>query len=274
MNPLSGFFGQEAGQRRRAWLDEQEARLQNALSYYAGPHLAPRINALSQFAQSVMSGADYRDALQASRDLVQSRQLGEAAGHAGSLAGAAAAVFVPGVSHGAIKEAGEKVIRAYHGSPHDFDRFEPGTAGMSWLTTDRAHAEGFGDRLYEVSIPPDRVLTISPDDITPDHIAALRKVAARRARDEGDAVFRVIDGNMIREDYFLPSDIDDDLARAIIQGELRGGGYDTDNFVAEIAREAGAQVVRLPDYEGMGDVFAVADPSLIEILRKIPAGSE
>lgn len=70
---------------------------------------------------------------------------------------------------------GSGPIRAYHGSPHDFDRFDADS--IAWLSTDRSTARAFGrdrmglspgqnnriePRMYEVEVPEQHLKTIDP----------------------------------------------------------------------------------------------------------------
>jgi len=111
-----GFFSRAAGQKRRAWLDSQEAKVANALRYYLGPTgIDRRANALSQVAPLAMSGTDYMDAATASSALssaVQNRQPWEAVAQAGTLAGAGAAMMVPGVSYRMARGATDAGVSA------------------------------------------------------------------------------------------------------------------------------------------------------------------
>jgi hypothetical protein len=59
------------GQERRAWLDDTNASIGNALRYYLGPAAAP-VNALAQGAAWMTPGADMMDMVQSGGDLMAS----------------------------------------------------------------------------------------------------------------------------------------------------------------------------------------------------------
>lgn len=137
------------GPTRRAWLDRQSARFGNALRYYAGPGLAPAVNALGAFGPDVMGGADFRDAHDFGGRAVNALASGNAwqgvQDGAQTLA-ALGAIAIPGVSAAGLRggvEVGENAlsgIRAFHGSSHDFDRFSMDKIG----TGEGAQAYGHG----------------------------------------------------------------------------------------------------------------------------------
>ena len=58
---LKDFFTHEAGQRRRAWLEDQEQRAAESLRYALGPQLYPRVDALANVAALFSPGQDVID---------------------------------------------------------------------------------------------------------------------------------------------------------------------------------------------------------------------
>jgi hypothetical protein len=92
--------------------------------------------------------ADIRDAMDYSKKTVDAVRQGDwwgAAGAAPWMLAASGAAMMPGVSLGAADEVADGVkkgIRAYHGSPHDFDRFD-----MSKIGTGEG-AQAYGHGLY------------------------------------------------------------------------------------------------------------------------------
>jgi hypothetical protein len=129
------------GQERRAWLDDTNASIGNALRYYLGPAAAP-VNALAQGAAWMTPGADMMDMVQSGGDLMASRD-GWSAAQAGLGLGAATlGMAIPGTAKGVSEgvEGAVDGIRAYHGSPHDFDAFSLDKIG----TGEGAQAYGHG----------------------------------------------------------------------------------------------------------------------------------
>lgn len=145
-------------QRFGGWLDD-------AIRRYGGPHLSaalmgtpaggqgygqPARGGLLQGMAELSPGADVRDMLQGSGELMQGALQGrgwDAAQGAGLLGAATLGAFVPGSAGGyrqAAQEVAEEVapqgIRAYHGSPHSFDEFSTENIG----TGEGAQAYGHG----------------------------------------------------------------------------------------------------------------------------------
>ena len=127
------------------WLLEKDAQAQNALRYYLGPAYEP-INALAQFGALMSPGADMMDMAQSSDALMHSPTWKDAGLNALGLGAATLGAFIPGTARGieeAVDTAGDaarKGIRAYHGSPHDFDKFDISRIG----TGEGAQAYGHG----------------------------------------------------------------------------------------------------------------------------------
>lgn len=96
-NVLANFFSAEAGQQRRAWLNSVDDRIGNALSYYLGPDLAPRVNALAQGAAMMSPGMDVQDAYTASGELMApNRSALDRAASGAALAASIGAMAMPG----------------------------------------------------------------------------------------------------------------------------------------------------------------------------------
>jgi hypothetical protein len=129
------------GQARRAWLDGLDAKVGNALAYYLGPALAPKINALAEGAAMLSPGADFMDAREYGGEAMNALAGGDwmdAARGMGMTGAAMLGMALPGKAS-QVDDAVEG-IRAYHGSPHDFDRFDMSKIG----TGEGAQAQGVG----------------------------------------------------------------------------------------------------------------------------------
>ena len=155
MNALSQFFTPEAGQARRNWLD---TTIRDGVDYYLGPTgMAPRLNALA----TMNPVQDMGDSMGQFRD---GDYTGALVSGATAVAPAVAGKFVGGSVDDAVKwieesllgtslqaqgaaDAGKAfaldedgAIRAFHGSPHDFDKFSMDKIG----TGEGAQAYGHG----------------------------------------------------------------------------------------------------------------------------------
>lgn len=160
------FLSHDAGQQRRAWLDKKAVGLLDALQYYAGPGMDTRqIGGLLGMLNPVQ---DVGEAMGNARD---GNYTGAAINTASALAPVGAwklagspmdevtnvlADTMTGIGMKAQGAAdagrgfvadefggvGPSGIRAYHGSPHDFDRFD-----MSKIGTGEG-AQAYGHGLY------------------------------------------------------------------------------------------------------------------------------
>ena len=151
------FFTPEAGQARRRALSRVDQKISDALGYYLGPQLAPRVEQAANIAGLLSPGQDVQDAYTASGELMApNRSLLDRAASGAALAGAMGAMVMPGgvssIRQG-IDDLAEAGVRAYdpattnaftvwHGSPHDFDRFD-----MSKIGTGEG-AQAYGHGLY------------------------------------------------------------------------------------------------------------------------------
>jgi len=95
-NLFGDFFTHEAGQRRRAWLEDQEQRAAESLRYALGPQLYPRVDALANLAALFSPGQDVIDAHHAGTDLMEWKGPLDAAGDASTLAAALGSMMLPG----------------------------------------------------------------------------------------------------------------------------------------------------------------------------------
>jgi hypothetical protein len=127
-------------QKTRDWLNEKGRE-------YLGPH-GDQAFGLLGMASEFTDAADIRDAMDYSKKTVDAVRQGDwwgAAGAAPWMLAASGAAMMPGVSLGAADEVADGVkkgIRAYHGSPHDFDKFD-----MSKIGTGEG-AQAYGHGLY------------------------------------------------------------------------------------------------------------------------------
>jgi len=154
-------------------------------------------------------------------------------------------------------------IRAYHGSPHDFDRFDPNmnvTAKHIYTTPIEEDAKQYGKNTYELMIRG-KVGDFRPDARGPEEINALKTAY----KDQG------------LSDYF---DTFDDFVEAFDQGEMyqRFASQRPQNYTMDGLFEQGFDALRVPDagFGGsMSESIVVNNPSIIEILRKyglVPGG--
>jgi hypothetical protein len=113
----------------------------SGLNYYLGPAAKP-ISALAQFLPQMLPGADTVDMRNNSAALLDYQGPMETIGDAGWLGLSTLGMALPG-RPGALREPVEQAtqgIRAYHGSPHDFDAFSMDKIG----TGEGAQAYGHG----------------------------------------------------------------------------------------------------------------------------------
>lgn len=108
---LGGFLSPEAGQARRAWLNEQDQRIDGVLSYFLGPQLMPRVRGAVGAANELTDFADYRDAVLGADQMATGATTADRIAGAGTMATGLAAMMVPGVSarmaEGATDVAGD-----------------------------------------------------------------------------------------------------------------------------------------------------------------------
>lgn len=103
------------GQERRAWLDRQDRKVAEALSYYGGPAAEP-VAGLARLLAAATPGADMMDMAQSSRDLMASGGPMEAAKNAGWLGAATLGMFVPGNASALRDELADMPL--FHGTPN------------------------------------------------------------------------------------------------------------------------------------------------------------
>jgi hypothetical protein len=266
------LFG-TTGQERRQWLDQRADGFANMLSYYLGPTGIPERMGAGANLLAYTDAGDMVEAADASRSLWNDPSLANAARY--TAAGAAMALPFIGargvneLSNNAIDWMADEsgAIRAWHGSPHDFDRFSMDKIGGG----EGVQAEGYGlyfaenpqvaqryrdrvrdaeGRLYEVSIdanPEDFVDWNSPLSGQPQGV---RDWFDSRGISEGFA------GNQ--------------SGMELLMAERAALG---DKGVAESMREAGIPGIRYLDAgsRGAGDGsrnYVVFDDELITILKK------
>jgi len=145
MDGLLDFFSHEAGQRRRRWLDEQSREVGGLLDYYLGPTGIPdKLGAAAGLLELTDAG-DMPAAADASRSMWNNPSVGNAAELTAAGAALALPLYSARMGEGLADLADEAVraydpnvvssnlvrkptqpqgILAYHGSPHDFDRFQ------------------------------------------------------------------------------------------------------------------------------------------------------
>jgi hypothetical protein len=139
------LFG-TTGQERRQWLDQRADGFANMLSYYLGPTGIPERMGAGANLLAYTDAGDMVEAADASRSLWNDPSLANAARYTA----AGTAMMIPALSAKATTELADNslrwladedgAIRAWHGSPHDFDRFSMDKIG----TGEGAQAYGHG----------------------------------------------------------------------------------------------------------------------------------
>jgi hypothetical protein len=164
------LFG-TTGQERRAWLDRQGQNALDTLSYYLGPGVP--VNALAQVADMFNPVSDMQRAGTAAREVVRPGATpSQRIGALGSVATDMASVLAPAAGAAYAKDSARALteilanwsapaddavgrfvgdesgaIRAWHGSPHDFDRFSMDKIGTG------EGAQAYGHGLYFAEHP-------------------------------------------------------------------------------------------------------------------------
>lgn len=199
---IGDFFSAEAGQARRKWLDEQA----NSLMYYVPPEIRPWV----YMADQALPTTQFGNTISASQDMLDpSLPSGErwraggdmAAGVLGTvapmaIASKAGAPMANAVMEGLMNYSGPTrnaladfatdesgAIRLWHGSPHDFDRFD-----MSKIGTGEG-AQAYGHGLYfaeNEAVAKGYKNALSDTVVVPDGTPNLEKRAAQMALTFGD----------------------------------------------------------------------------------------
>jgi hypothetical protein len=151
MASLREFLSPEAGQKRRAWLDETlDQYVAKPLNYYLGPTGVPgKMQNLGEALEYTDAG-DMPAAAEASRNLWNNPTLGNAAEMTAAGIALGLPMYSQRMGEGIANMADELVqgydpntlnaFRVWHGSPHDFDRFSMDKIG----TGEGAQIDGRG----------------------------------------------------------------------------------------------------------------------------------
>jgi len=276
-NGLTQFFSAEAGQARRAWLDEQDARATNAMRYVLGPQLSPRIEGALGAVSALSDGQDYKDAYDASGRLMSSRTIPEAMGNALAFAAPAAAVMIPGISNRMIQggadiagdaarfvgdEAGGVNLNGltfYHGTPDG--REVRGAGGFSadkpvFLSDSRQVASTYADDSrafdYQNSVPeifsaktsPQRVLDVNA----------------------GGADFRGIDAETVKQALSRAGVSDGDAATAFSQIRVRDDGKIRTDDLVKIVKGLGFDAADVANVRDTYNSAAKSKPSTVRMM--------
>lgn len=151
---IKRFFSDEAGQDRRAWLDENLASANDALGYYLGPTGIPdKLSGLGEVLNYTDAG-DMIAAADASRGFWNSPSVGNAA----ELAAAAGALAIPFVGARMIDDGVDVVGDAYRSFADDAGRFAADESGALNLDLLRQKYQGVK---IDVSGNPSRRYTIN-----------------------------------------------------------------------------------------------------------------
>lgn len=209
----------------------------NAARYYLGPAYGP-ISGLANLGVQSLPGADLVDMQQQSANLMASKSPGEALGNLGWLGASVAMGALPGTA-GALREGVEEAvpagIRAFHGSPHDFDRFSMDKIG----TGEGAQAYGRGLYFAEregVAKSYRDALTVDPRDDVNDYLTDLRNFPPK----PGEATverFRTALGNSDKATLRAVSQNDEMLSALVeITNGINADGTVTDAALAAYRR--------------------------------------
>lgn len=236
-------------------------------SYYAGPHLAQGVRNVGGLAEALLNlfgpGADVKGMVGDSAEAMKAARGGDMLGAASSLGMAAAAVpmmFLPGSVAGAAKAV--KGIKAYHGSPNDFDAFVPSPDNISWFSTSERTAEEFGKDRMGLAGP--RSSYFKPSDW---HSAKPKMYEVNINKSNLDVVYPMKEARAIAKEARLPRPRNWADAADILQWAAAQEDYIYD---AVKKGRSGVLFRNVGDTlsEIMSDHIAVFDPKIIEIMRK------
>jgi hypothetical protein len=152
----------------------------SGLNYYLGPAAKP-ISALAQFLPQMLPGADTVDMRNNSAALLDYQGPMETIGDAGWLGLSTLGMALPG-RPGALREPVEQAtqgIRAYHGSPHDFDAFSMDKIGTG------EGAQAYGHGLY---FAESEGVAKSYRDALANDVSSIGDMAVNTSRNPSEAV--------------------------------------------------------------------------------------
>ena len=187
MDGILNFFGSEAGQRRRAALDD----LGRNIGYYIPPELRGLLGAVAEMTPT----STLERAAQASQSMVApDRTASERIGDFGTMLSETAGVVAPAMvanraampTAQAVQEsllgfsASAPSVRAFHGSPHDFDRFSTQAIGTG------EGAQAYGHGLYFAEAEP--VARQYRDQLAGGNTAAARRTLEASDGDVNQAI--------------------------------------------------------------------------------------
>lgn len=237
---LMDFFTQEAGQKRRAWLNEAERSL---LATLFGPHGRERADSAARLADMFNPVTGVSEAMQGGRQAYEGEGWDRVEG-LGRMSSGVAATVAPAFAGKAGGDAVAKIvdsllgwnptkqaigddvgrfagdefggIKAYHGSPHDFDQFSMDHIGAG------EGAQVYGHGLYFAENP--EVARAYQTALTKPHMGGVVVDGARRATPAGggsieDEVIRRLakemrmyatdnPGRSLVDDGYLPDTLD------------------------------------------------------------------
>lgn len=236
---LGGFLSPEAGQARRAWLNEQDQRIDGLLSYVLGPQLMPRVRGAVGAANELTGFADYRDAVLGADQMASGATTADRIAGAGTMATGLAAMMVPGVSARmaeGVTDAGADLarfladedggIRVWHGSPHDFDKFSMDKIGTG------EGAQAYGHGLYFAE--NENVAASYRDALQTVNLEPLRRLGLTDAQ-LAEARWRIADTHPLAIDsgardfaHFVGLDDTPELRAAFAEAKKPGRLYEVD----------------------------------------------
>ena len=184
---IKRFFSDEAGQDRRAWLDENLASANDALGYYLGPTGIPdKLSGLGEVLNYTDAG-DMIAAADASRGFWNSPSVGNAA----ELAAAAGALAIPFVGARMMDDGVDVLGDAYRSFADDAGRFAADESG---------------------SVPLGRGVELTPSQAKAQE--ALDMLKSGRASEVTDDMMAAADDMYLYDNYDLPMDEASRMARA------------------------------------------------------------
>jgi hypothetical protein len=156
------------------------------------------------------------------------------------------------VGYGGGGNVGGKVVKGYHGSPNDFDQFDPSmakTAKYHYIAETPETARLYGKNVYHVSVHPKNMVTFDPEGIMPKHMRVVNELAQRLGYD--------------------PEELLDHITGAT--GSFYGAKGSLQDQVMDELKDMGHDAVQFPDAipGGGWEMSTVAlDPSIIKINKK------
>ena len=275
---LLDLFSNEAGQGRRKWLDKQNDELLEAIQYFAGPGVDVKqatglLNMFNPVNDMGEAMADTRDgdyigaAINTASALAPAAAWKLAGSPADDIAGAVTDtlagfnVKAQGTMDAGRQFAGDEFggagpgrtgITAYHGSPHDFDRFSMDD-GPSWFSDNKGYSEGLAGRsnfskssegsMYQVNLKLENPLEVDVQALAKKELSEAGLDIENMSPEEIEEAWRGGQNFEFLVDQF--------------ETKMRSGDHDAIAFRGTY-----------DGYPRETDQYVVFDENLIEIVRK------